>query len=458
MLNEAILLRGHAASAALCLGLANLPAIRISQDRRFFVTEDGQPFFYLADTAWTMVSHLNAGEIDLYLADRKAKGFTVIQLVLVPWDARSKGTVAGERPFIANDIGQPNPRYFDFVEEVLEKIEAQKLYPAVVPFWLAGAPELKPGDLQKYQAYASYLGKRFGHRQMFWILGADRSADGFQDLIRSFAAKLESSAARRNLLITHHPQGGQSSSRWFHAEGWLDFNMLQSGHNLDINHYRLIEEDFARKPTKPVLDGEPAYERLVSALEQYHPGARLVTDYDIRRQAYQSVFAGAAGHAYGACEVYEFFRKGDGKARWTVGMPWQEALQLPGSRQVGFVANLICSRTPLTRMPDNSLIVSENPGDPSRHLAAMRCRAGRYAFVYSPQGEPFRVRTSLLSGKKLRAWWYNPRDGKAGEPETLTPTNSVQFAPPTRGPDQDWVLVIDDAAANFAPPALLIHN
>ena len=31
-------------------------------------------------------------------------------------------------------------------------------------------------------------------------------------------------------LISFHPVGGNSSSRWVHAEPWLDFNMFQSGH------------------------------------------------------------------------------------------------------------------------------------------------------------------------------------------------------------------------------------
>jgi hypothetical protein len=43
---------------------------------------DGTPFFYLADTLWYGPSHLSREDIDLYLENRRLKGFTVIQAML----------------------------------------------------------------------------------------------------------------------------------------------------------------------------------------------------------------------------------------------------------------------------------------------------------------------------------------------------------------------------------------
>ena len=59
------------------LKAAKLPArICLSENRRFLVDEQGQPFFYLADTAWELFHKLNREEADHYLADRAEKGFT----------------------------------------------------------------------------------------------------------------------------------------------------------------------------------------------------------------------------------------------------------------------------------------------------------------------------------------------------------------------------------------------
>ena len=53
--------------------------LRVSANGRYFVDQDGKPFFYLGDTAWLLFQRLDRQEVDEYLKDRAAKGFTVIQ-------------------------------------------------------------------------------------------------------------------------------------------------------------------------------------------------------------------------------------------------------------------------------------------------------------------------------------------------------------------------------------------
>ena len=50
-----------------------------------------------------------------------------------------------------------------------------------------------------------------------------------------------------------------------------------------------------------------------------------------------------------------------------------------------------------------------------------------------------------ISGKKVKACWYNPRDGKSSSAGEYNNTGFVTFNPPTSGIDNDWVLVLDDA-------------
>jgi hypothetical protein len=50
--------------AALCAcaalaAAAPLPRLRVSDNRRFLVTSEGKPFFYLADTAWELFHRLD---------------------------------------------------------------------------------------------------------------------------------------------------------------------------------------------------------------------------------------------------------------------------------------------------------------------------------------------------------------------------------------------------------------
>src|ERR687894_371368 len=55
--------------------------LKVSENGRFLVHEDGSPFFYLGDTAWELFHRLDREEADRYLADRAGKRFTVIQAV-----------------------------------------------------------------------------------------------------------------------------------------------------------------------------------------------------------------------------------------------------------------------------------------------------------------------------------------------------------------------------------------
>lgn len=67
--------------ATIDLRAQSLPPIKVSENQRFLVTVDGRPFFWLADTAWQLIHDLDEAEMGRYFADRRDKGFTVIQTV-----------------------------------------------------------------------------------------------------------------------------------------------------------------------------------------------------------------------------------------------------------------------------------------------------------------------------------------------------------------------------------------
>jgi hypothetical protein len=72
--------------------------------------------------------------------------------------------------------------------------------------------------------------------------------------------------------------------------------------------------------------------------------------------------------------------------------------------------------------------------------------------VYAPVGRPFKVRMSTIEGARVKAWWFNPRDGRATPIGDFTNEGEREFIPPDSGEPLDWVLVLDDAARGFPPP------
>jgi hypothetical protein len=96
---------------------------------------------------------------------------------------------------------------------------------------------------------------------ILWILGGDRPADGYETLWAALAEGIIEGLGRHP-FFTYHPRGGRSSSAWLHDAGWLDMNMWQSGHVLlDAPNWEMIRSDYVRRPSKPVLDGEPVEHR-----------------------------------------------------------------------------------------------------------------------------------------------------------------------------------------------------
>jgi len=261
-------------------------------------------------------------------------------------------------------------------------------------------------------------------------------------------------------LMTIHPGGRRTSSKDFHNETWLDFNMLQSGHfdNPEVagllQNYTLITNDYGRTPVKPVLDAEPAYEDMIDGYfrgPRDGSGSRMYADV-IRRKAYWAVFAGGFGHTYGHTDVQIFWSPG--KPKETANRNhWRDALEAPGGGQMKYLRSLIESRSFLNRIPDQSVIAS-SPGSGIDHICATRASDGSYALIYLPTGRKVTIKMDKVSGEKAKACWFDPRTGKMNEIGRFPCSGTREFKPPSQGASNDWVLVLDDADNNFQPPGV----
>src|SRR5690349_9295715 len=124
---------------SLCAAPARL---KVSDNHRFLVYEDGRPFFYLGDTAWELFHRLNRDDAELYLKDRAAKGFTVIQAVAIAeFDGDTVPNVYGHLPLTDLDPARPatvdgsNNDYWDQVDFIVNKANDLGLYIGFLPTW-----------------------------------------------------------------------------------------------------------------------------------------------------------------------------------------------------------------------------------------------------------------------------------------------------------------------------------
>lgn len=425
-----------------------LPKLTVSENRRFLMTTEGKPFFYLADTAWELFHRLDRKQAVEYLTKRASQGYTAIQAVaLAELDGITDPNPYGHLPFTNEDPTKPVEPYWQHIDYIITQANSRGLYIALLPTWGRWVNNTGSGDRSiltpsNAQAYGEFLGRRYSRKGIVWILGGDRTPTNFEATWRALAKGIAIGVSGKEdynaLLMSFHPRGAETSSTWFHTDPWLDFNMHQTGHGLAerVMSWERIAKDYAHEPIKPVLDGEPLYED--------HPLAFRARDYGysfdahIRQRAYWSVFSGSCGHTYGNHSVWQMYAPN----RKPVNGPlfhWDEAIHRPGAAQMQHLRRLIESRAYFSRIPDQTLIVDALTG--ADHIVATRGEG--YAFIYSPQGRKFQIDLTKLKGSQIKPTWFNPRTGTQTPASPIPNQGTHEFTCPSEGFGSDWVLILD---------------
>jgi hypothetical protein len=108
----------------------------ISENHRYLMFEDGTSFFYLGDTGWEFFQRLTFKEAETYLENRRQKGFTVIQaVILAELDGLNTPNHNGDKPLIDNDPLRPNEAYFAFVDSLIRLAESKGIFIGLLPTW-----------------------------------------------------------------------------------------------------------------------------------------------------------------------------------------------------------------------------------------------------------------------------------------------------------------------------------
>lgn len=425
-------------------------------DNGRYLLKNGKPFFWLGDTAWELFHRLDQEEADRYLKRRSEQGFTVIQAVaLAELDGLHTPNAYGETPLVNDDPTKPNEKYFEHVDYIINKADEYGINIGLLPTWgdkifkdrWGAGPEIF--NEANAAVYATWLANRYkAKNNIVWILGGDRNPRNERDVAiwNAMGAAIQK-VMNNKAVISYHPQpNATGSAQWFHQQPWLSFNMFQNGHCRDVAIYDKISTVYNMKPTKPVMDAEPLYEDHPVCFNAKDLGTSSA--YDVRKYAYLDLFAGAHGHTYGCHDIWQMYSE---KAEGINGphMYWHQALELPAANQMVFVKKLMLSHPLLERVPDQSLVIESNL-TPAERIQATR--GNDYLFVYTAAGKPFTVTMGKIKGDRLNAYWYDPRNGQSKDIGGVENKGTKKFDPPSTGYGQDWVLVLDDAAKQYAKP------
>ncbi|MDB6175583.1 MAG: alpha-L-rhamnosidase family protein [Chthoniobacteraceae bacterium] len=332
--------------------------LRVAASRRYLEHLDGKPFFWLGDTWWMgLCQRLQwPAEFKTLAADRKEKGFTVVQIVaglypdMPPFDPRG----ANEAGFPwEKDYARIRPEYFDAADQRLAHLVESGLTPCIVGAWGYFLPMM---GVEKATLHWRNLVARYGAMPVVWCVAGEANlpyyqAKGFpyddRVQVKGWTEVTRSLRAMDPFKrpITIHPTGiGRLSARNAIDDiNLIDIDMLQTPHGeaeAVPPTVQTVRQSYADHPVLPVINGEASYEMLNGKIPAQWPRAMF----------WVCMLNGAGGHTYGANGIWQCNRKDQphgpsptaGSPPTGYGtIPWDEAMNLPGSKQIALGKRLL---------------------------------------------------------------------------------------------------------------------
>jgi hypothetical protein len=420
--------------------------LKISPGKRNVVHADGTPFFVIGDTPWAIPFRAKNGQVEIYSADRQAKGFNTALLMSVQPDRYAEGPASRDsilgfaRAFDDLSEGYLNklrPEYFQQLDSLTSILIAHEIVPVYQPVfhgfgWKGKTVLGTTADPKEYARYCRYLVARYGSKPAFWLVSADGT--GLDPGVKPGGEEIEKWDAYQQPTGIHYNPADDylatwakgDSSKCFHhnnshqAEPWLDFQWAQTGHEGKHLPYK-VTSMYDENPTKAVLIGEPTYEGM--------GGGKHGLGWWQGEEAWGNLMHGATmGVVYGAAGLWQWKLTTDepGWDTWTdQSVNWQSALSLEGSKYPGYL-KLALERYDFTDIEKRWDLTEDNK--------PLLAKEGKLYISYLPQGGQIKIKAVPTD---LAYRWFDPVNGNFGA-DGKVPVDGVFSAPDNK----PWVLII----------------
>ena len=428
----------------------------------------GAPFLIKGETAWLALVNLDESEQEAYLADRGAKGFNLVEVMLLNHDYTEPPNPVpprnrhGEQPFRRPaDFSTPEDGYFRRARAFVDRAARHGIAVLLAPVYLGfdggkegwWAETLREGNTAEVLLeFGRSLGALFRDAtNVLWLAGGD------------FAPPPGSEGERRHLAVLQGIREAGARQPWaghwnFQHQGGISTDQALFAPAMALNGvyryaqvWNLVRRAAAVVPPRPVF-------LLESTYEHEHPGSVM---QPFRKAWWWSMLSGASGVLWSnlflwMCESSRGrYQASYGDADGAVSS-WRQEWESPGTHQMlhlhGFFEALPWSRLRAAGTPRHpaELVVS-GQGPREEHIAAAVTPEADLvvAYVASTGRSPRRFALDL-SGMEGAACarWYDPASGAFVHRWLVArPGREVTFETP--GPNasgwNDWALVVEGA-------------
>lgn len=411
--------------------------LKVSENRRYLAFGDETPFLWMGDTAWSAPRNASDDEWDAYIADRKRKRFTLIQVAAAPSSRRRAGGVdrQGESPFTDDTCGRWNPNYWQSFENKIQRANEAGLVVLVVG--LMEPVRRYPEASQACLFARNIVARLFGNFVLF--------SPSFDSPFMPLADEVGLAARQATSvhLITQHPgtPSQEPTPTWtmqYYDRPYLDIAGVQTGHNrgnLSRCAHHAIEwilHAFRHEPHKPVVNVEALYD-----------GDRWndLPAVGARSLGWRTWLSGAAGYTYGGGGIWRWVNNPEKQSDWRKGLQRESAFQMQYLHD--FLAGIEWWRL----QPAHDLIRNQ-PDDVIYRMVLAKSVTGDLAVAYLPDNEAIEVDVSAFPAP-LAARWFDPVHGNYSEIAGHIENRGIhRFTPPAKG---DWALLLKTATLPARP-------
>ena len=384
----------------------------------------GRAFLIHGDTAWSLIAQLTREQVDLYLGDRRARGFNTILVSLIEnyYSAKPPANAYGERPFHSRglvgvlpfaafpDYTTPNEAYFAYADWVLRRAAKRGILVLLAPSYVGCCSDgwheaMVANGPERLRAYGAYLGRRYrDFTNILWVHGGNSNAAA--QLTRAIAEGVREAAP--DALHTAH--GGPQTAA---LDYWEDLTGVQVNnvYTYEPVHAPALAQ-YSRAKRMPFFLIESAYEN------EHH-----ATERRLRTQAYQAILSGAPGQVFGNNPIWHFNSE---RRFWITPLAWQDALGSRGAQSMTPSPDLLTAGPWWSLEPDTShTLLTNGLGAEEERAAAARTADGSFALIL-PAKHPQHHRRSATDDRtpgyrgvvrsrrragRARAWFTLSRHG-----------------------------------------------
>ncbi len=447
--------------------------VKTEKDVRYFVYDDGTPFFYLGDTHWAMLQEeydkagANAADIKTdshfkYIVDRRvAQKFTVYQSEPIghEFDVTNGITKADIKGF------QKNDDYFAYIAQSgLVHANAQFMFPGELTSRFFN-------DHEFVQALCRYWVARYAAYPVMWTLGQEVDDDYFgkNDITptnnpyvfmglyiyeidpykhpltghQENSCNVTAKGGILNIDDTWGGDGSISKQSAFYGKTFHTWYGAQWRPSVGGQYMFDAPKDFWENDTKVTINYESRYEMLYTK------------EFGSRANAWISFLSGMYGYGYGVADIwcylstysfdsestdgYETVTKEDKK------MPWGEAVHLPSGDQMTYLRGFLEAAGWWKLIPDFEGVDAYKADETATDVFYAVAHDGNevyVAYLYNQTAKTAGNFVNMDDSAVYTAQWFNPATGEYTLVSDSVKSANGEYAIPEKPVAQDMVLLV----------------